>query len=556
MKNATKSKRVVLGALAITAVLCISALSALGVSETSDQTWKAHTVKAVHTPLTPQALGGQDNILISVDNPDGDDMHPKVAIKPGGAIVVVYEKQIGMFSRTIPMVYSANGQSWTLGFEFDSADFDGSGLLSRPDISYNSQLDQFAYSVVDPIGDQYNLELYWIPGDIAGAQEIQGVGTSGVGATDHYGVSVMNVAEYMVTPYICDEPDYDLYRCPGLGYWGYPDFAHPPDGMGGFYYDGGSVTPTTPASNIECVNGGGQHMYMVMQTGEGDDAKIAFKATVTDMDQLNTAGGGPGGMDKYADIEVWPWQGFLVDAAEMTNVQVADPDVGASGNNVAIVYADTDNSYGDWDIKCAYTSTIPGEGSQYTWETSVVADNHPADETNPAVFVSGNNVFVAYVSDGNLYLVKSEDGGATWGEPEQINTEDGTVVAEERTVDIGAGGIVWTDNRNGAKDIYYAPLPTAVINVDTISGGFGVSATVTNTGTEDASAIDWTISLSGPVFVGKEASGTIDSLPAGGETTIGTGLVFGIGPTTITVTASGATKTASGLVLGPLVLGL
>ncbi|MGC9555023.1 MAG: hypothetical protein ACP5EK_06900, partial [Thermoplasmatota archaeon] len=160
------------------------------------------------------------------------------------------------------------------------------------------------------------------------------------------------------------------------------------------------------------------------------------------------------------------------------------------------------------------------------------------------------------VKQGNLYLAKSEDGGATWEEPEQVNDQDGTVVAEAGTADISQAGIVWTDNRNGNKDIYYAPLPSAIINVGTISGGMGVSATVTNTGSEPGNNIAWTISLTGPVFVGKETTGTINTLEPGAETTISTGLVFGIGPTTITVTAGGATKTASGLVLGPLVLGL
>jgi len=95
-----------------------------------------------------------------------------------------------------------------------------------------------------------------------------------------------------------------------------------------------------------------------------------------------------------------------------------------------------------------------------------------------------------------------------------------------------------------------------IIGIPSISGGMGVKATVTNSGTEDASSVDWSIQLSGLIFVGKEATGTIDTLAAGSETTISTGLVFGIGPTTITVTAGGASKTASGFVLGPLVLGV
>ena len=164
-------------------------------------------------------------------------------------------------------------------------------------------------------------------------------------------------------------------------------------------------------------------------------------------------------------------------------------------------------------------------------------------------------MYCVYVKTGNLYLVESEDGGATWGEPTQINEVDGTVVDEHRTVEISDGGIVWTDTRNGGKDIYYAPLPIAILELN-IAGGFGVTVTVSNTGTAEATDLAWSVELSGPVFVGKVTEGAITSLPPGTSQTVGPGLVLGIGPTTITATAGGASKTASGFVLGPLVLGL
>ena len=294
---------------------------------------------------------------------------------------------------------------------------------------------------------------------------------------------------------------------------------------------------------------GANRMIMVMQHDNATTGhtEIAYKMTVTDLDLLLTSGGGPGGIDKYADIEVWLWQGYM---GKSDLADAAHPSVAASGSNIVVVYMSNDNIFGDWDIVCSYSSD-DGE----TWNTATVAGVPQVDEMYPAVYMSGNTVYCAYIKDNNLYLVKSEDGGATWSEPEQVNDQDGTVVAGENYVDICGKGIVWTDNRNGNLDIYFAPLPAPIIGVS-ISGGFGVKATISNSGTVAAENLAWSVDLSGLVFVGKHAEGTIASLEPGASETVGPGLVFGIGPTTITVNAGGTTATASGFVLGPMVLGV
>ena len=162
---------------------------------------------------------------------------------------------------------------------------------------------------------------------------------------------------------------------------------------------------------------------------------------------------------------------------------------------------------------------------------------------------------MAYAKNGNVYLVKSTDGGATWSEPEQINEVDGTVSMEEKCIDICSRGIVWIDTRNGNKDIYFATLPAPIIKID-LAGGFGVKANVCNEGSEAAENVPWSVDLTGLVFVGKHSEGTIDTLNPGESVTVGPGLVFGFGPTTITANVGGTTATASGFVLGPLVLGV
>ena len=94
------------------------------------------------------------------------------------------------------------------------------------------------------------------------------------------------------------------------------------------------------------------------------------------------------------------------------------------------------------------------------------------------------------------------------------------------------------------------------LNVVEISGGMGVTARINNTGTSEATNIPWELYFcSGRVFIGGFTEGTIN-VPAGGETTIISGLVFGIGPGSITVTAGGASKIVSCFILGPFILGI
>jgi hypothetical protein len=530
-------------AITVAALFCLQA-GAISLTHNSLVT----TTSALNK-LIPKSESLTANVLVSVENPDGDDMNPKIARNSVGDIVVVYEAQKGTFSRTIPTCYSIDGGgSWVTAFEFDSAEFtDGSGLLQSPDIKYNPFNDQFMIVNVDPIAEAYNLHMSWLDGDIANVEEFDIYGVSGSGAADHHEASVCYAEGVMVTPYINDDPAYNLYHVLGLGYWEYPDFAHPPI-IGGFYYDAQTFA-AAPGSNLEATTGANR-MFIALQheyepTGR---SVIVYKGTVADLDTLLTSGGGPGGMDKYADIEVWPWHGYLA-TEELFDDR--DPDISASGSNIVIVYMTNNNIFGAWDIKCAY-STDDGD----TWQFSVVADAQ-ADEVNSAVAISGNSVVCGYASGGNLYIVKSEDAGATWGEPEQINEVDGTVVEQLGSIDLLSSGVVWTDSRNGVNDVYFAALPAPIISVESVSGGFGVSAVIKNTGTADATNVPWSIDLAGRlILVGSHAEGTISSLSPGDSETVKIGFVLGIGKATLTVTAGGATQTAEVTVLGPFVIGL
>ena len=90
----------------------------------------------------------------------------------------------------------------------------------------------------------------------------------------------------------------------------------------------------------------------------------------------------------------------------------------------------------------------------------------------------------------------------------------------------------------------------------TINGGFGVSATIKNTGATELTNIDWSITLDGAmIFFGQTKTGTITTLPAGQSVTV-KDFVIGFGETGIAVEAGSATASASGTVLLFFVVGV
>jgi len=469
--------------------------------------------------------------LISVDNPDGDDIHPRLCSGPGGVMVVVYEQQAGLFSGQVPVAYSADGgETWTTQFVFDSIDFtSGSGFLQYPDILYESSVDQYFLTMVDPYAELYNNEMAFIPGDITTAEEALWYGISGSGSENYNYCAGSNIGDWFCA--LTTEDGYDLIQLFGFGYFTYPDFESPPV-MGGFYYDGNSEHQSAPAAEIE-MDVGSERLYITCETND----QITVKSTTADRD-LHLTGEQQNGMDKWSDIEQFP--GEYIDTG-------SDPDVSTSGGNVVVVYVK------DGNVMCARS---PTDGSTYdpghSWQMTTV-DSGAA----PSVFMSGNNVQVAYVKGGNVYKAESTDGGATFGTPVKLNSNDGSVSNEKGSVAINNIGVVWTDTRNGAKDIYTSgAAAVAILEVESITGGFGVTSVIKNTGTADAEGIEATITIDASLMIlGGETTTTID-VDAGGTATISSGFVLGLGPADITVTAGGASGSASGTVLGPFVIGL
>ncbi|MCX6664297.1 MAG: hypothetical protein NTZ75_08640, partial [Euryarchaeota archaeon] len=517
MRHIMWKKGLVIGMI----LLFLGASATLGVSASYTNGQMSRVIQQNIQAIKKDVIGQTclvGNALISSNT--GNDYHPRMTTNSRGHTIVVYEQETDLYHKQVPVVYSADeGQTWKRGFLFDSIYFSsGSGVLHYPDIVYNAPNDLLYLTMVDPNADVYNNEMSFIPGDIANAENASWYGTSGGFDYFYNACACTNNFFLALTTEYANE-----YSILGLAWFLYPDFKHPPV-MGGFYYDGNSVFQSAPAAELEMDSNSNQ-LFIVCETRLDSGTKITIKTNIMD-EGLITSGEQKDGMDKYADPEQMPGEylGFGT-----------DPDVSGSGNKVCVVYVE------DGNVICKSSNTSAVYDPGFNWQVSTVESGASA----PAVYMAGNNVYCAYVKGGNLYLKVSEDGGVTWGVAEQKNDVAGTVVAEKGAVDIGKNGIAFTDNRNGNYDIYFAPFvtkPTPIVVIDSISGGFGVTAVIKNYGDATAENFDWSITAEGKIFKGGGRKTGTATLAPEASMTIKIGLMVGFGAVTVTVTADTATK--------------
>ena len=168
--------------------------------------------------------------------------------------------------------------------------------------------------------------------------------------------------------------------------------------------------------------------------------------------------------------------------------------VDASGNAYAI-WVDFRN--GNPDIYFAYRATI-----STTWSANVRVDDDPgtAGQYSPAVAVDASGNAYAAWSDGRnndgIYFAYRPAGG-DWETNIRVNDDPGTAWQSNSAIAVDASSnayAVWTDTRNGNRDIYFAYRPA--------SGAWGTNVRVNDdTGSADQSVPAIAVDASGNAYV-------------------------------------------------------
>jgi serine protease AprX len=94
-------------------------------------------------------------------------------------------------------------------------------------------------------------------------------------------------------------------------------------------------------------------------------------------------------------------------------------------------------------------------------------------------------------------------------------------------------------SESGWSEPFVITIIAPKLEIGVLSGGlFKIKTVIKNTGAIDIMNVQWNITLTGGAFIGKKTSGSLLNIPPGGERSITSDFILGLGKTLITVTAS------------------
>jgi hypothetical protein len=217
--------------------------------------------------------------------------------------------------------------------------------------------------------------------------------------------------------------------------------------------------------------------------------------------------------------------------------------------------------------KATLYGTIQGTTNDYAFgyemSTTNAAPLPPTAPIGPDMGVIGTDYSFSAVTtdpegDQVYYMFDWGDGSTSdWVGPVASGTPGsavhqwaaaGTYDVKAKAKDVNGGQSDWSP----VHTITIVSTPT--LQIGNITGGlFKVKAVIKNTGLVDAMHVQWSITLTGGAFIGKETSGTLLSIPAGDSQTVTSKMIIGFGKTTVSVSAScegsSAAKDQNGTIL-------
>jgi Neuraminidase (sialidase) len=172
-----------------------------------------------------------------------------------------------------------------------------------------------------------------------------------------------------------------------------------------------------------------------------------------------------GGHDIYLNYSAdggmnWQTSDIRLDTDPAGAADSENPQIAVSGASIYVTWQDYRNGACDIYMNCSTDGGL-------TWQMSDARlDTDPAGATNsenPQIAVSGAGVYVTWQDYRNgacdIYMNCSMDGGMTWQTSDTRLDTDPAGAAYSENPWIGVNGsniyVVWADDRNGNRDIYY-----------------------------------------------------------------------------------------------------